>query len=92
MIVSATSVRLTVNAPCSALRSAHRGDIGLAGRRPVAPQHERGAVGRSHVENGLERRVRQRLQVARAGKDLGHAMQRLEMPLRALKQRQRWHR
>ena len=86
-IVSVTSVRLSVNAPltpgCAAATRRRRL------RRPSLPSRrstQRGAIGRGDFEDGLERGVRQRLQVARAGQHFGHAVQRLEMPLRALQQ------
>ena len=66
-----------------------RGHVGFAGRGAVATQHERRAIGGGHVEDRLERGIRQRLQVARAGQHLRDAVQRLEMALRALQERQR---
>ena len=89
VIVSATSVRLSVNGPCPGFLQPHRGDVGFSSRRAFTPQHERRAIGSGHVEDRLEGGIRQRLQIARAGQHLRDAVQRLEMALRALQERQR---
>ena len=58
------------------------------GPRARAPQDHGAPIGRQDVEDGAKRHVRQPLDVPPGGERLAHAMQRGEMPLGALEERQ----